>query len=274
MDINKHNTIGKGEAERAVNGGDDKFYTKQYIADYYSNIVLERYKNARYIEPTAGNGAFMNVLPFITGYDLKPEREDIIEMNVFDNTFDKNDVIVGNPPFGMNASLAQAIFNYIASFEVKAICFIVPKTFKKESMHNKLNLNYKIVFEQDVIDNAFTVDGKNKHVPCVFQIWERTKTKRVIPKKEECNWFKYVSKENADIAVRRAGGKAGKLLEGTNHSESSTYFIKTNNIMVEKAIQLIDLSCVENTAGVRSISKGELCREVNKIMEVLSGECN
>ena len=41
--MNKHNTIGKGLKERAVNGGDDKYYTKQKIADRYSNIILAKY---------------------------------------------------------------------------------------------------------------------------------------------------------------------------------------------------------------------------------------
>jgi hypothetical protein len=265
----RHNTIGKGMDERAVNGGDDKYYTKVFIADYYSNIVLDRFgANVQYIEPCAGNGSFMNVLQNIKGFDLKPEREDIVAMDVFDNTFNKDEVIISNPPFGMNASLAQAIFNHIASFNVKAICFIVPKTFKKESMKNRLNENYHITFEQDVINNAFTVEGENKHVPCVFQIWELKKSKRKLKEKEEEKWISFVNKDNADIAVRRAGGQAGKLLEGLNHAESSTYFIKTKDALVIKAIQLIDLTVVDNTAGVRSISKDELNSEINRIMEV------
>jgi len=270
MGQNKHNTIGKGEAERAVNGGDDKFYTKPFIADYYSNVILEKYGDVRYIEPTAGNGAFLNVLPNIQGYDLKPEREDIIEMDIFKNDhFYKNTVVVGNPPFGMNASLAQAIFNHIARFEVKAICFIVPKTFKKTSMHNKLDLNYHIIFEQDVMNNAFTVDGKNKHVPCVFQIWEYRKTPRKQTPAAECKHLTFVTKDEANVAVRRAGGKAGQVLDGLEHSETSTYFIKVEDDTVLNVLRVIDLSVVENTAGVKSISKHELCFEVNKIMERL-----
>jgi len=267
--MNKHNTFGKGENERAVNGGDDKFYTKPFIADYYSNIVLERYGSVKYVEPTAGDGAFLNVLPGIKGYDLKPERPDIIEMDIFDNNnFDEDTVVIGNPPFGMNASLAQSIFNHIASFKVKAICFIVPKTFKKISMQNKLNMNYKLVFEQDVIDNAFTVNKKSKHVPCVFQIWEYTKKARKPIPKADCKHLEFTTKDKANIAVRRAGGKAGQILDGLDHSPTSTYFIRADKKIIS-ALKLIDLSVVDNTAGVKSISKHELCYEVNKILEKL-----
>ena len=269
MKNNKHNTIGKGENERAINGGADKFYTKQHIADKYSNKVLELFgTDVDYIEPTAGNGAFLTILPNIQGYDLIPEREDIIEKDVFKNTsFSTNSVIVGNPPFGMNASLAQAIFNHIASFKVKAICFIVPKTFKKTSMQNKLSLDYSIVYEEDVEDNAFLVEGRDKHVPCVFQVWKLTKCKRVKVPTASCKEIVFTTADKANIAVRRAGGRAGQVLQGLNHSKSSTYFIKATEIGIE-ALHKIDLSVVDNTAGVRSISKHELCTEINKVLGV------
>ncbi len=249
--------------------GHDKYYTKMYIANYYSEIVLERYGNAKYIEPTAGNGAFMEVLPDIVGYDLKPEADNIIQSDVFNLKFSTEDIIVGNPPFGMNASLAQKIFNHIASYKVKAICFVLPKTFKKQSMHNKLDLNYHLVFEQDLVNDAFTVNGKNKHVPCVFQIWELNNKPRIKTTPPPCDWIDFVHKDVADVAVRRAGGRAGQLLTGLDHAESSSYFLKVKNKTVIKAIQLINLDVVNNTAGVRSISKSELCAEINKVMGVL-----
>jgi len=239
------------------------------VADYLSNIVLERYGEVEYIEPTAGNGAFMNILPGIKGYDLIPEADNIKQCDVFKNIFTPTQVIVGNPPFGINANLAVAIFNHIASFNVKAICFILPKTFKKVGMHNKLNKKYHLVFEQDLINNAFLLKGQDKHVPCVFQIWEFKKKLRNSIEVEECKWVEFTSKKNADIAVRRAGSKAGQLLNGLQHSEVSTYFLKIKHPFVIKALQLINLDVVEYTAGVRSISKPELCTELNRVMEIL-----
>ena len=267
----KHNTVGKGEDERAVNGGLDKYYTKPFIADYYSNIVIERYgQDNTFVEPCAGNGSFLRLFENIRAYDLLPEKSGIIKMDVFDNTFEPSDIIVTNPPFGMNASLAQSIFNHIASFKVKAICYVAPRTFKKKSLQDKLDLNYHLVFEQDIIKNAFTVDGRNKDVPCVFQIWELKSKKRNKTENIKSEWLDFVQKGiEVDICVRRAGGKAGKVLDGTDHSESSTYFIKTKHPMVHKALQLIDLSVTDYTAGVKSISKQELMDEVDRIMEVL-----
>lgn len=266
----KHNTFGKGNKNRSINGGDDKYYTKQYIADYYSNIVYEKYNDLYdYIEPTAGNGAFLNIIPNIKGYDLKPEKDNIIKLNVFNNSFNEDNIIIGNPPFGLSGNLAIKIFNYIASFNVKAICFILPKSFKKDSIKNKLDLNYSIIFEQDLIKNSFIVDNKPYDVPCVFQIWEKSTPRKKIEDAESI-WIEFTNKENADIAIRRAGSKAGQLLDGIDYNEVSTYFVKIKSDLVIKAIKLMNLDVVEYTAGVKSISKNELNKEINRIMDVLT----
>jgi len=266
--MNKHNTIGKGLKERAINGGDDKYYTKQKIADRYSNIILTKYgSNVTYIEPTAGNGAFLKILPGIVGYDLKPEGKGIIALDIFDNyNFDDNTVVAGNPPFGTNANLAIKIFNHIANQNVKSICFIVPKTFKKVSTQDKLNLNYRLVLEEDIESNAFTVEGKNKDVNCVFQIWELSLDKRTMSKHPPTNGVVFTTKDKANIAIRRAGGKAGQVLSGLDHSESSTYFIKADE-RIRKMLALIDTSVAGNTAGVKSISKKELLTELDIIVQ-------
>jgi hypothetical protein len=266
----KHNTIGKGTSQRAVNGGDDKYYTKVFIADFCSNLVLNRYgPQTKYVEPTAGDGAFMRLFPNIVGYDLYPEKETILQGDVFQTKFDQENVIIGNPPFGMNSSTAIAVFNHIASNNVRAICFVLPKTFKKRSTHNKLNTTYHLVLEQDLPNNAFTVLGKDKHVPVVFQIWEHKTKQRELSENVSCPWLTFTTKDKADIAVRRAGGRAGQILENLDQSPSSTYFIKVKHPIVVYAIRLIDLAVVDYTAGVRSISQHELCEEVNRIMEIL-----
>lgn len=243
----------------------DKFYTKPFIADYYSNIVLERYGNVEYIEPCAGNGAFLNILP-IKGYDILPEREDIIQQDIFELAFKTNQVVVSNPPFGKNSSLAIKVFNHIAKHNVKAICFIVPKTFKKISCQNKLNLNYKIVFEQDVISNAYTEDNINKDVKTVFQIWERVKKPREIIKMlTTSEYFDFVE-EDYDVCVRRTGGRAGQVVP---HS-TTTYNLKVKDLRILTALRVYNYEkYINNTAGVRSISKHELIIELENTLRRL-----
>lgn len=266
----KHNTIGKGVEQRFINGGMDEYFTKQYVADFYSSIVFERYGDGFvYIDPTAGAGAFLKVIPNSFGFDIKPASPTVKKCDVFDNTFTKNTIIIGNPPFGFGSNMAVKVFNHVANFGVTAIAFILPKTFQKVSVQNRLNRNYHLVFEHEVVANAFLAEETIINVPTIFQIWEYRKSLRRIYPQTDCKWIEFVDKRDADIAIRRVGGRAGQVLDGLNHTESSTYFVKVKHEKVYCALKLIDLSVVEKTSGVKSISRFELCFELNKIMEVL-----
>ena len=79
-------------------------------------------------------------------------------------------------------------------------------------------------------------------------------------------WFEFTTPDRADFSVRRVGGQAGKVLEGTDYSLSSTYFIraKIDERELRKAFYAIDLAVVDHTAGVRSISKRELVALVSE----------
>ena len=55
---------------------------------------------------------------------------------------------LGNPPFGKNCSLAIKFFNKAAEF-ADLIAFIIPRTFKRISIQNKLNLNFSFILFLD-----------------------------------------------------------------------------------------------------------------------------
>lgn len=265
----------KNSKHRARNGGLDKYYTKRYVADFLSFLVLDMFgKDNVFIEPTAGNGAFMNVIPNIKGYDISPERDDIQQQDVFTLSIPQNSIVIGNPPFGFMSVMAINIFNHLAAQKPKAICFILPKTFNKESVQRQLDPYYVLKTNINLPDNSFTTDGEDRSVPCVFQIWVYSRHKRKTNDRVSITskWIEFVDREQADVAVRRVGGRAGQVLPGLNHSRTSTYFIKLKHPLAEKALRLIrrDLY-INNTAGVRSISKNEIVGEVNRIMCVLTG---
>jgi hypothetical protein len=87
----------------------DKYYTKSSIVDMcielikkYINISI----NDLIIEPSAGNGSFINNIKLLSSnykfYDLEPEHEEIIKQDFLEIDYKKlNNVhIIGNPPFG------------------------------------------------------------------------------------------------------------------------------------------------------------------------------
>ena len=250
----------------------DQYYTKKEIAQYFSSIINEMYPDSSFIEPSAGTGSFLINFEDIVGYDIDPKTENIIEQNFLELVDVSSEcVFVGNPPFGHAGSLAVKFFNHCAKLKAKAICFILPKTFKKLKFQNKLDINYKLIYQEDLLKNSFIFKDKEYDVPCIFQIWEYTEEKRKLFKEKPNIFFRLCSKQEADLAVRRVGGRAGMLLEGLDYSESSTYFMKKLDTALEDMLNSVYPSLKElasNTSGVRSIGISEIVDELYKIKEI------
>lgn len=251
----------------------DQFYTKEEIAKKYFLVVLNYIKNNnisydKWLEPSAGTGSFLNLIkePKI-GIDLEPKSSDIFEADFLEFELPKADyVTIGNPPFGKNSSLALKFLNK-ASEQSKLVGFILPKTFKKTSLINRINPNLHLVFEEDLPKNSFLFENQNYNVPCVFQLWESRnylRDKISLPATHED--FTFTTKENANFAIQRVGNSAGKVKEEFSHvANTSHYFIKANSHVLAK-FKAIDWSTVKyNTAGNPSISKCELVKVYSSI---------
>ena len=270
----------------------DKYYTKDTIVDSCLNSI-KNYININsddlIIEPSAGNGSFITGIKSLSNnfifYDLEPENKEIIKQDylLFDyeeltNKFNKIHII-GNPPFGRQSSLAIKFIKKSCEF-CDSISFILPKSFKKDSLKKKFSLNFHLVFENDLPDKSFLVDGIEHDVPCVFQIWQKKDTKRLVNKKLEPINFKFVEKpenldnveesKKPDISFRRVGVNAGTIDVNINEkSIQSHYFIKfTNNKSVNENIErLFNITYdFNNTVGPRSISKQELIFKFNPLL--------
>lgn len=241
----------------------DQYYTKCDVAKYFSDIILERYDHAEtlFVEPSAGTGSFSKCIEGIISYDIDPKFETCIKQDFLKVDYlSTNTVVIGNPPFGKNANLALKFMNKAMSFDVEAVCFILPRTFEKVLFENKIDLRYSCVYKEPVPKNSFILDGKEYDVPCVFQIWEKRQHKRTPIIVDENKYFTLSTKQEATHAIRRVGGRSGCILEGLDHSESSTYFVKMENSIAEslKVLYPYIKEMASRTAGVRSITLKEL----------------
>ena len=258
--------------QRKLNGGNDEFYTKLQVAEHIVNktlSVLKPKENALFVEPSVGNGSFSNILKrhnkkFIA-FDINPKTEAIKKNFLlvdFKEECIENAIFIGNPPFGFASSLAIKFFNK-ASEVATHIIFILPKTFRKESVQKKLNTNFHIIYESDLPKNSFLVDNKEHDVPCLFQIWEKRNYQRKH-KKLKNGFIEYTHPDKADFVIRRVGGNAGKVFVGEDFKKfaiHSNYFCKAlrKDINIIEILKNIEFShVVNNTAGVRSLSKGEI----------------
>jgi hypothetical protein len=172
-----------------------------------------------------------------------------------------------NPPFGRQSSLAIKFIKKSCEFS-KYIAFILPKSFKKDSMKKAFALNYHMVFQMDLPKDSYLVDCKEYNVETVFQIWERRDTKRDVSEIVTPVAFEFVKKTDApDISFRRVGINAGTIDTNIDKSQQSHYFIKfkngkpiQDNIEALKKIHFQH----DNVVGPRSISKPELIKEFNQ----------
>lgn len=258
----------------------DQFYTKPNIAkDCYEKVIAFLNKRnivlTTWLEPSAGCGAFYSLLSGNKlGIDLDPKLDDIICHDFLTYHLEKDNYLtIGNPPFGKNSSLAVKFFNKCAEHSL-LIAFIVPKTFKKHSIQNKLNKSFHLEYEYDLPDYSFEFNDKDYNVPSVLQIWLKSDTLRNKATLLKTHTdFVFTNKSNADFAIQRVGMAAGKVKENfIDYAEASHYFIKAHydKNLVLSLFKKIDYNTVKyNTAGNPSISKNELIElyqlEKNKV---------
>ena len=154
----------------------DKFYTKPKVAEHCLDVLLSFVDSDNYfIEPSSGSGSFSDLLPNNhIALDIEPENEKIAKMDFFDFEVPKHSVVVGNPPFGERNTLTKKFIKH--SLNAKCIAFVLPSVFCKETLQKVFPENWSLVYNEILPDNSFTFNGKDYHVPCVFQIWLKDDT--------------------------------------------------------------------------------------------------
>lgn len=271
--------------------GLDKFYTIPSYSKKCINKVFELYESNfdLIIEPSAGNGSFFNQLNYDNkiGIDIAPETDNLVKMDFFDYTpiinkdtymyTNTNILVIGNPPFGRVSSTAIKFFNHAGKW-AHVIAFIVPRTFRRPSVQNKLHPEFHLIYDEDVPTNpcCFTPRMIAK---CCFQIWEKRDVKRPLvelpTKHEDWEFLSFGPLDDngqptpptgADFAMRAYGGKIGEIEKEKNRLSElrpkSWHWIRSNisqDVLISRFRQL-DYSDSLNTARQNSMGRGELVR--------------
>lgn len=260
----------------------DKFYTNPNIVDICISEFTSKFKWDQWdlvVEPSAGCGNFFHKIPVNKkiGIDIYPEHKDIIKMNFYDYfpKIKSKILVIGNPPFGRVSSGAIKFFNHASKWS-NVIAFIVPRTFRRINIQNKLNMNFHLIHDIDIPLKpcSFT---PNMMAKCCFQIWEKKSLKRkpIKLKTKHSDWeFLKLGKKDknnqptpplgADFALLAYGGKCGRIVIDNLHKlrPKSWHWIKSNiskGTLIERFGNLnYDLS--KDTARQNSIGKGELIK--------------
>jgi hypothetical protein len=190
----------------------DQFFTPDSTAEYcYIKFleVLKLYKDYEkytYIEPSAGNGSFLKILPDDRriGFDIEPKHKEIIKQDYLDWKPNENDnkkyVVIGNCPFGLRGQLALKFINNSSKF-ADYVCFILPQLFESDGkgspMKRVVGLN---LIHSETLDTDFESPNKKLiKVNYIFQIWSKFhKNNSYDIKKFENENIKIYSLSNGD----------------------------------------------------------------------------
>lgn len=257
----------------------DQFYTKPEISEKCMNILKNKINLDEYdimFEPSGGTGSFFNLFDKTkrVGIDLEPKCENIKQMNLFEYKpiENKKYITIGNPPFGRVCSTAIKFFNYCAEFS-DIIAFIIPRTFKRVSVQNRIDKYFHLVYNEDlpIIPCCFEPYMNAK---CCFQIWIKKKEQRKkIIYKTTCDDFEFIKLGSlddknqptvplgSDFALKAYGSNCGKIEFDTKTLRpKSWHWIKSKipiDVLVDR-FNGINYNISKDTVRQDSIGRGEL----------------
>lgn len=164
----------------------DQFFTSKETARYCYNKALEvlaplcNLEEYTFIEPSAGDGSFYDLLPVSrrAGVDIEPRCEGVTKGDFLKWIPDtEKNICIGNPPFGLRGNLALKFINHAAKFS-DFVCFVLPQLFDSNGKGScKSRVKGMGLIHSEVVDSSFYYpDGKNVSVNVVFQVWSRLHT--------------------------------------------------------------------------------------------------
>ena len=164
----------------------DQFFTPSHISKYcyekFCKIMKELKEDEKeytYIEPSAGDGSFLNILPKdrTIALDIEPRHTQIIKQDYFNwkpNINKKKYIVFGNPPFGLRGHLALRFINHSVEF-ADFVVFILPQLFDSDGKGSpkKRIKCYNLVHSEKMTIDFYDPDKRDIRVNVVFQIWSK-----------------------------------------------------------------------------------------------------
>ena len=177
----------------------DQFYTPMDTCKYcYSKFIeiINSYGDSEdlytYIEPSAGNGNFLNILPKNKrfGFDIEPKIDEIKKQDFLEWQPKENIkyVTLGNPPFGLRGQLALKFINHASEFS-DYVCFILPQLFESDGkgVPRKRVKNLNLIYSEKLNSSFYSPTNVEIKIKCIFQIWSKYHTNDKYKIKENNN---------------------------------------------------------------------------------------
>jgi predicted RNA methylase len=252
--------------------GKEQYYTPKPLAlELVGHIeeVIGSLAGKTILEPAGGTGAFIDAVQAkgvtrVISFDIEPLHElvslgDFLEQEIKES----NLITISNPPFGRNNSFSIPFFKHAAKVS-DAICFIVPRSWRKWSVTNRLDLGFELALDLDIDIDYVDADGtplSNKnHLATCFQIWKKADAPRSLVRVTDKGIIEKVSPELADVSLTIFGYGCGKVKTQFEPVANTTQmFLKLKHPKALAALESVDYSkFFKNTAYTEALSLQEI----------------
>lgn len=260
--------------------GKEQYYTPTstahevmaHVADLVPNL-----SSRHLLEPAGGTGAFIQAardfgIKKVTSFDIEPLHPEVKLGSFLDQELKQSNFItISNPPFGRNNSLSIPFFNHAAPHS-DFIAFIVPRSWRKWTVLNKLDRDFQLVRDIDlainyVDDMGYEINAKDRLRTCV-QFWQRTKTPRPQIHVEDMGVITKVTPAEADVALTVFGFRCGKVsIDFPRVKNTTQMYLKLNHRKALTALQTANFKQFYlNTATTEALSIAEINYALNEVI--------
>jgi len=252
--------------------GKEQYYTPKPLAvELVAQIekVLGSLAGKTILEPAGGTGAFIEAVQAVgvsevISFDIEPLHE-LVTVGDFlaQEIKESNLITISNPPFGRNNSLSIPFFNHAAKVS-DAICFIVPRSWRKWSVTNRLDLGFELALDLDIeidyVDSDGTPLSNKNHLATCFQIWKKADAPRTLVRVIDKGIIEKVSPDQADVSLTIFGYGCGKVkTEFEPIANTTQMFLKLKHPQALAALESVDYSkFFKNTAYTEALSLPEI----------------
>ena len=252
--------------------GKEQYYTPvalaQTLVGYVEN-TLGSIANKTILEPAGGTGSFIEAakargVAEVISFDIEPLHHQVVQGDFLTQRIHRENLItISNPPFGRNNALSVPFFNHAAAHS-DAICFIVPRSWRKWSVTNRLDLSFELVFDEDIdidyVDASGNLISDKSRLATCFQIWKKTARPRIPVRIRDMGVVEKVGPENADVSLTVFGYGCGQLKTEFDPIPNTTkLFLKLKHPKALEALKTVDFSkFYKSTAYTEALSLQEI----------------
>jgi predicted RNA methylase len=253
--------------------GKEQFYTPADLALTLTKQIsplVGGLQKKLVIEPAGGTGAFIKAAQElgaskVLSFDIEPKADGVLLADFLEADLQgiTGAVTISNPPFGRNNSLSIPFFNKAAKHS-DYIAFIVPRSWRKWSVINRLDRNFHLIHDQDLsidyVDDLGEMVWQKSSLRTCFQLWQRQDTPRDLIKVQDLGLVSKVTPDEADVAITVFGYSCGLVRTEFDRVPNSTLmFLKLHDERVLPALRKVDFSkFFRNTAYTEALSLQEI----------------